>query len=416
MKNKMVVFFLKVTAAFLSFIMTVVITRNYEAELAGDFFMLFSIVLTVSSFSRLGLDYDLIKIRTYRNNLATTFTANLSVILCSTLIVIICLYVISNVFFQGNENIITWFDTIQFVLFPTTFLFVLSYFFQGVGSPKLFILGSNILIPGLFILFYVLLGNSNVLSDILSLSIWISFLIIGSIFLFQFKCKLIQPVKTGDLINVIRNSRNLFYVLICTVIMDYGLVIMLGFISLKEEVAYFSLAFRMTLLIGFILTTYNAIYLSKYSEMFKDNKMKELATLIKFNSKQMLFLALPILIFLFVFSESIIFYINKDYIVAHESLKILLLAQLFHVYTGPSGMILMMTNLEKKNKKAQLLSVLVLLIFGIILINNYGALGASYAYLICILVSKSITNYYMYKSLGFTAISSFLRISTKNAV
>tara|TARA_R110000868_G_scaffold306149_5_gene567158 strand:+ start:932 stop:2173 length:1242 start_codon:yes stop_codon:yes gene_type:complete len=404
LNKKIEVFTLKIIGAFFSFIVVAMVTKLMPPKEAGIFFVLIAMQLTISTFFRLGFDYILIKVNADKLNLEILFTSIVIIISFFTIIGTGGLFILS-------ENIAKIFDlstsSINILLlsfFPTVIVFVISFFFQGLQFPSLFTFGSTIVIPCSLILTFISFYHDVGSVWCIVISSWFSCIIMTLIFVNVVNKEVWVRPNYLYLFNTIKKCKSIFGVMVSTIVMEYALVFILGKYGSFQQVAYYTLSMRMTLLVGFVLTTYNAIYLPQYSILSFNKDILNLKVLIKKNTQQMLFIATPTILILFCFSKEIINLVNDEYVIASEVLSILLLSQIFHVMTGPSGMILMMTGFDKQNQLSQVLSASTLVISGILLVPDFGAIGAAYSYLISIVCSKCLTNFYLYKNLGFTSL------------
>jgi len=400
---KLKVFGLKVVGALASFFVVAVITNLMSPSEAGVFFVLFAMQLTLSTFFRFGLDYILIGINADIETTEKLFTSIVIIILFITIIGLGAVFLLS-------EYVATFFDlpndSIEVLLLsilPTVLVYVISFLFQGLHQPSLFVFGTTILIPCSLMLTFILFYNELGGVWCIVISAWFSFILMFLMFVQVTGNSIWVKTTFFYTLEVFKKSKNLFGVMVSTVIMEYALVFLLGKYGNFQEVAYYTFSMRMTLLVGFVLTTYNAIYLPKYSRLNHDGEIVNLKLLVKKNTKQMLIIVSPAIILLLCFSENIISLINEEYSIANEVLVILLLSQIVHVGTGPSGMILMMTGFERDNHLSQLLAVFTLIVSGALLVPEFGAIGAAYSYFISIVCSKIISNLYLYKNLGFTS-------------
>jgi O-antigen/teichoic acid export membrane protein len=83
---------------------------------------------------------------------------------------------------------------------------------------------------------------------------------------------------------------------------------------------------------------------------------------------------------------------GSNYIFAKNALWILLFAQFFNSITGPSALYLNMTGKQKKLNVILLLSLIINIVLNILLVPNYGMLGAAIATTTSFVLSKVLAS------------------------
>ena len=94
-----------------------------------------------------------------------------------------------------------------------------------------------------------------------------------------------------------------------------------------------------------------------------------------------------------------------DFIEGKTALYVLLFGQLINVLCGPVGYILMMTNKQKILRNIIVVSALLNISLNILLIPEYGILGAAFATTASLILWNISSLIYVYKKYGFITIN-----------
>ena len=103
-------------------------------------------------------------------------------------------------------------------------------------------------------------------------------------------------------------------------------------------------------------------------------------------------ISLPILIMLFSFSEFLLSMFGNSYTLAKNAFLILLMSQFFNSISGPSALYLNMTGRQKTLNLILLGSLLINVVLNLLLIPEFGMVGAALATTISFVVSKLIAS------------------------
>lgn len=142
-------------------------------------------------------------------------------------------------------------------------------------------------------------------------------------------------------------------------------------------IAYYGVAIKISMMVGIVLQSVNAIIAPKISEMYFSNKDIELDNLINKSIKINFLLTFPLIIVLVFFSKTVLGFFGQNYIEASGALIILLIGQLVNSFSGSVGVYLNMTGRQKVFQYILILSLILNLGFNLILIPIYGMFGAA---------------------------------------
>jgi len=172
--------------------------------------------------------------------------------------------------------------------------------------------------------------------------------------------------------------------------------IFLGIYSNTFDVGLFSVASRLAIFTSFILQVTNSALSPKISEMYHSKNFDSLQNLIYKITKLVAFFGLCIFLIYFFLGENILKIWGDEFIDAYIILIILSFGQLFNLATGSSGVILIMTGLQKIRRNISIVSLLLNLILCPILIFYWSAVGAAIAIASVLIIENIIKLYYVY--------------------
>ena len=155
-----------------------------------------------------------------------------------------------------------------------------------------------------------------------------------------------------------------------------------------ESVAYYSIAVKLATVTALALISVNIVIAPKIASTHNEKNFSELKLILKKATRINVLISLPIIILLLCFSEYILSMFGTNYIFAKNALWILLFAQFFNSITGPSALYLNMTGRQKKLNVILLLSLIINIVLNILLVPNYGMLGAAIATTTSFVLSK----------------------------
>ncbi len=156
-------------------------------------------------------------------------------------------------------------------------------------------------------------------------------------------------------------------------------IFMLGWLATSEEVGLFSISYRVAsvLLVFFIaITTVLAPYIA---ELFGRNRLDSFGSLYQVVTYCQLLITLPFWIIVFVEAPTVLAIFAPAYRQGTAVLRVMAMAQLSYLITGPAGQFLIMTRHNRLNLLDIFLTILLSLSLDWYFIPRFGALGAACA-------------------------------------
>lgn len=162
-------------------------------------------------------------------------------------------------------------------------------------------------------------------------------------------------------------------------IMGWSDVFILGFFVPEEEIGIYSTAVKLATIVSFIYAAIATITTPKIAEFYKKNQQDKLKETVSFSSKIMILCGLPIFLILFIFPEFFLSFFGEEYLIGKNVLRILLVAQLTNVITGPVGPLFQMTGRQKLLQNFIIVSLIINIILSLLLVKGFGLEGVAFA-------------------------------------
>ena len=406
--------FLRIIGVVTLFGFSLFLTHNYDPKIIGQFDFIRMVLLVLSSICVLGTDQSILYftgILKSRNEIQTLKAIYKKIVV---IIFALCLLMLFVFFVIGQNSINIFFnDKSTYVLMAKA---IIALFFYSItlfntetirALDKVYIaeLFRNTfkyvsVIFGAIILFYY--HQEAYLVDTFLIG-FVALAIITTIIIFRLFKK-----QNGDLI--LSNDTNSFsYSFIAhksypMAISSLAIFLMMTFdiVFLKkfkgdETVAYYAIAMK---LVSILFMINNSVYISvslKIAQLYTDNNKKELSKALKQSARMIVALTLPVVLFVCLFSENILYFFGENYTQSKQALLILMVGQLFASFFGVSAIYLNMTGRQSIFQIVLIFAVVLNLILNIILIPVYSMTGAAIAFVSSLLFWNIITAIIVYK-------------------
>ncbi|MFV8391421.1 MATE family efflux transporter [Flavobacterium sp. LB2P6] len=406
--------FLRIIGVVTLFGFSLFLTHNYDPKIIGQFDFIRMILLVLSSICVLGADQSILYFTGILKS--TNETEKLKAIYKKivVIILILCLLMLLIFFVIGQNSINLFFnDKSTYVLMAKA---IIALFFYSItlfntetirALDKVYIaeLFRNTfkyvsVIFGAIILFYY--HQEAYLVDTFLIG-FVALAIITTIIIFRL-------FKKQDGALLLSNDTNSFsYSFIAhksypMAISSLAIFLMMTFdvVFLKkfkgdETVAYYAIAMK---LVSILFMINNSVYISvslKIAQLYTDNNKKELSKALQQSTRMIVALTLPVVLFVCLFSENILYFFGENYTQSKQALLILMVGQLFASFFGVSAIYLNMTGRQSVFQIVLIFAVLLNLILNIILIPIYSMTGAAIAFVTSLLFWNLVTAIIVYR-------------------
>lgn len=406
--------FLRIIGVVTLFGFSLFLTHNYDPKIIGQFDFIRMVLLVLSSICVLGTDQSILyftgilKSRNEIQKLKAIYKKIVVIIFALCLLMLFVFFVIGqnsiNIFFNDKSTYVLMAKAIIALFFYSITLFNTETI-RALDKVYIAELFRNTfkyvsVIFGAIILFYY--HQEAYLVDTFLIG-FVALAIITTIIIFRLFKK-----QNGDLI--LSNDTNSFsYSLIAhksypMAISSLAIFLMMTFdiVFLKkfkgdETVAYYAIAMK---LVSILFMINNSVYISvslKIAQLYTDNNKKELSKALKQSARMIVALTLPVVLFVCLFSENILYFFGENYTQSKQALLILMVGQLFASFFGVSAIYLNMTGRQSVFQIVLIFAVLLNLILNIILIPMYSMTGAAIAFVSSLLFWNVVTAIIVYR-------------------
>lgn len=180
-------------------------------------------------------------------------------------------------------------------------------------------------------------------------------------------------------------------------------VIVLGVFRSEAEVGYYAIAVKLATLTAFVLNALNSIAAPKFSELFYCGDLDELINIARKSSKVVFWATTPILIVLILFGKYILGSLfGTEFIAAYGAMVFLIVGQFVNSIAGSTGIFMNMTGRQKEYRNIMALAAALNIVFGLLLVPLYGIMGAAFAGMCSLIFWNVYILYYIKKKHGRT--------------
>jgi O-antigen/teichoic acid export membrane protein len=412
-----IIFAVKVLMALMAFFVSIVITRFLTVEEAGYYFFILSVVVMLSTVSRVGLDNAIVRFMAVANErhdlhqLKRVFCLSIWLALGGASLILLLLGLAAQLdmpwLIHGDySDSLLWMMLIIPVV-SLTVVFIQS--FQGIKHIALFAGFNGLIRPlNLCALTGVLLISGGLS---ISQALWVYLFVAVVVLLLAYlswRYVLQNKQYVDHSSKLVGGFDRQFYsysfsvwgIACLAIVMGQGAQVLLGVFSTAEQAAYFAVANRIALLVSFVLLAINGILSPKFAEISEVQDTARLQSVYRASTGLMIVLTSPFLLLIFIFSPEVLLLFGTDYQQAATVLRVLIGAQFVRVMVGSVGQLLIMANLQRHQRNNLILSVVILLGMSVCLMPTYGALGAAIACFFAITCNNMLGLFQVYKKLN----------------
>lgn len=412
LNKSILAFFLKICGAMVGLGVSLFITQTLGAEKAGLYFLALSLMTFPVALCSMGLNNTILKLvaANFVNerwgfinavvNKSTFWTFLLSLFISS--LIFFNASVISTMVFN-NLDLEKPLMFIAFSLIFTSLFNLHGHAIQAIRKLK-----SSMLIMGvahnLFLLLILLTIPLNTIENsAIAYSVSACLTALLAILLWHKQKKISEKTHVSNALLLSTCVPMLFIQLIAQINAQAG-TLMLGYWHEPSSVAFFSVSVKIAALISFILMAVNRVVAPDFSSLYENGEHKKLAETVKYSTILMVFFSLPILLVILLFPGQILAMFGEEFIQAKNILRILAIGQFLYVASGNVNLLLQMTGNARILRNNIFISSLVAVLFGIILIPLYGAIGAAISTAISLTASNILSCYKTFKILKINII------------
>ena len=413
-KGTAIVFIGTIMGMLFAFIGRVLFARFFTPEQYGIFSLSVTILSVFTAIGTIGLQQGTTRQIAYYlgkgKNIETAFVIRWSLVfaLPSGIVISTLIFILSDIIalnFFHMPGLILPLKLFSLAIPFFIFIQILSSTFRGFKKVKekvYFVdFARNFLFP-VFLIPVIILS----LSFIWGLIVYVLSIVLTSVLFFiyylrkkptkkNFKTKSFN-VKVGK--ELILFSLPLLLVMVMYQIMSWTDTIMLGFYKNSEIVGLYNTARPLGGFISTALTAMLFTYTPVVSELYAQQKNKEMKRDYAVLTKWVCSGTLPLVLIFVLFPETVInFLFGSDYILAATALQILSIGYFFNNLMGPNGATLTAFGKTRFLMYATAAAAIINIIMNAILIPIYGLNGAAIATIISLIAVNAIRSVKLYK-------------------
>ena len=402
----------KLSAAFIAFGLTALVTRNMPNDEAGLFLLGFSLLAVLSVVFRLGLDNVVLRfLSAHGTDVFAQEKLNRGLLWVAT--VVFPSTVLGMLF---SEQIATHiFNKPAFgpVLFwiilalPAMAIFMLlAMAFQAQHRVVITTIFQNLGISTVFVAAfgYLWYEQPAVLNAVTAAQIYAgaAVVIFLAALITWFSQKGISFSVSGYKDKELSSASNHLWVASCmNLSVQWAAILIAGALIPAGELAQLSAAQRTANLAGFVLVVMNMVLSPMYARLWREGNINRIHYLAKISTWGGILIASPFFVAVMLFPRSIMSMFGADYASASTLLVVMIVGQFVNVLTGPVGVLLNMSGHEKDANKVMLVVGPLLMASSLYFIDQFGVEGAAISISIGILIQNLAIALMVKKRLGF---------------
>ncbi|NTV12460.1 MAG: oligosaccharide flippase family protein [Desulfobulbaceae bacterium] len=178
-------------------------------------------------------------------------------------------------------------------------------------------------------------------------------------------------------------------------------VIILGIFRPEAQVAYYDVAVKLSLLVGFVLTAVNAMAAPRFAELFHADKIDELFYVARKSAKLIFWLTTPILLTLVLLGRPLLqLLFGPEFVQAYPALLLLMAGQFVNAASGSTGFFMNMTGHQNLLRNCTAITALLNIGLSLALIPSFGIAGAAFAAMVGISLLNVLLLLYIKRKYG----------------
>jgi O-antigen/teichoic acid export membrane protein len=156
-------------------------------------------------------------------------------------------------------------------------------------------------------------------------------------------------------------------------------IVILGYFAAAADVGVYTVALKIAAIGSIILASLNTVFAPLISQLYAQERLKELHELYKAVTRWVFSLSLPVFLVVAWYASPIAQLFGAEYAAGSTAIVILCAGQVVNAVTGPSGNLLLMSGHSLTNLWINLLGLALTIALSVILIPRYGVVGCAAA-------------------------------------
>lgn len=345
-------------------------------------------------------------------------TFSLSLFLAVTTCILLVLFPVTfSKFFYGKDYFVPWLTCaaigipafVSFQLLCSSFAGIKDMLSYGVFKNIILFLATLVVFQIADTFLFPLYLNRYRESGILFLLTYVVVIYASSIvalLIFNKKTQLFFGRKKRNLStkSIISQSYPLFVTASLSIIVAVADYFMISHFESQVEVGLYDIAYKISMATLIFLMAVSAIATPQFSSLFKKKDFNQLRKIVGQSAKIVFWGSIPLNILFLFFAEELLSFFGQEFILAKQTLIILLIGQLFNATCGIVGHLLNMTNNQKIFQNIVLSAAIINIVMNYFLIPLYGINGAATASAFSLIYVNLVSVYFAYKKLNMLTL------------
>lgn len=387
------VLLIRIVGVILFFSLTLFLTNFFSAQEVGKYDFSRSFLIILGGIATIGMNQSILYYSGYLtskqalSSLKYVYFKMLRILFISSAILLVFPFLL------GEDLINTFFqkEVFELVVKTTAILFLFSLtilnidVFRAINKIYASEIIRNILRYVPFFTFSILLfifDKNNWLLDAFLFGFVLTGIVSTIYLLLAFKKESTSDKNLGIDISykeILKRSSPMAISSMAFLLMQSIDVILIGKFLTFTDVAYYSVTVKLTMVIGLVLSSVNAVNAPIISNLFNSNDRKGLEKNIQKTTRLIFTLTIPVILGLTLLSGLILGFFGSEYLVAQNTLYVLLIGQVFNAFCGSVGVYMNMTGKQVVFQYLLLAAFILNVVLNWVLIPKYGIIGAAFA-------------------------------------
>lgn len=402
LKGGVVSLLTRVTGLAVAFVTQIFLSRLLGSESFGSYSLMITWCMILTVFAKQGMDLTILKFSSgYVSKGESELQAKLlgfvlirvvgAVLLSILMLSALCFFYPSGTGFKDPVSVF-WGGV--FICAAASISIVQSLFrsrrklffaqcFEQIIRP------SSVLIILLFGVFWNVIFSAEVGVAFAAIGVFLAFLSGMALYIKKFEFNVDFAFAEREKKEWASVSRPLLINSVFVQMLTYSPILIMGFLTADAEIAFFSVAIKLTAFINFGMVALNSISAPMIASSYMESDLNKMREISKWSSRLAFFSGLVPAFILLIFGDKILLMYGVDFVIAYDCMVLLVVSGVFGAFFGPVGFFLSMTNQQTAYMKTTLLTLATTVILSFILVPEMGAYGAAMS----VMVAKMLQNF-----------------------
>jgi len=403
------VLLLRIVGMLLFFSLTLFLTNKFDAGLVGQYDFSRALLIFLGGVCVFGMHQSVIyysgylKARDSLPYLKQVYKKMVVIVLSISILFFLAIFFVKpqfiNALFDKDVSRLVMNSVFALLFYGITLLNI--DVFRAINKIYVSEFYRNVLRYALFfgaILWLYFSDNPQLLVEVFLLN-FVFLAIISTAYLFYYFSRVKESDTSVNISykNIVKRSGPMAISAITYLLMQSVDIILLSKFTSFERVAFYSVAIKLTTIISLVLASVNTVYAPTFAEWYSRKNFNGLRSGIKKSTRLIFLLTFPVILVVFLFSNRILGFFGADYMMAQNSLIVLLVGQAVNALCGSAGVYMNMTGKQVVFQRILLVAFAINITLNLILIPIYDILGAAIATSIYTIFWNVVTTAYIYR-------------------